>query len=110
MYRLSNEFAIHRYTRCYTVTVVGCGGTGGFVAEALCRLLPADADLVLVDHDRVEERNLTRQSFYREDLGRFKSEVLAHRLARRFERPVAYSTVPVSMTEISSPWSGNRLR
>lgn len=99
MYRLSNEFA----QRHYTVTVVGCGGTGGFVAEALCRLLPADADLVLVDHDRVEGRNLTRQSFYREDLGRFKSETLAHRLALRFERPVGYSTLPAAMTELNSP-------
>jgi hypothetical protein len=103
VYRLSNEFAIHSYTRHCTVTVVGCGGTGGFVAEALCRLLPADAELVLVDHDRVEERNLTRQSFYREDMGQFKSEVLAHRLARRFERPVGYSTAPISMTGISLP-------
>lgn len=99
MYRLSNEFT----QRHYTVTVVGCGGTGGFVAEALCRLLPVDADLVLVDHDRVEERNLTRQSFYREDLGRFKSETLAHRLALRFERPVGYSTLPAAMTKLNSP-------
>jgi len=99
MYRLSNEFASRRYT----VTVVGCGGTGGFTAEALCRVLPEEATLVLVDHDRVEERNLTRQCFLREDLGRFKSEALAHRLARKFDRPVGYSTLPVAMTELSFP-------
>lgn len=99
MYRLSNDFTRSRYS----VTIVGCGGTGGFIAEALCRLLPADADLVLVDHDRVEERNLTRQSFYREDLEGFKSEILAHRLALRFDRPVGYSTLPVAMAEFFSP-------
>jgi len=99
MYRLSNEFARRRYT----VTVVGCGGTGGFAAESLCRLLPEQADLVLVDHDRVEERNLTRQNFYREDLGRFKSETLAHRLAQKFDRPVGYSTLPVAMTRVAFP-------
>jgi len=99
MYRLSNEFSNRRYT----VTVVGCGGTGGFVAETLCRLLPADADLVLIDHDRVEERNLLRQNFYREDLGQFKSETLAHRLAKKYDRPVGYSTLPVSMTHIDFP-------
>jgi hypothetical protein len=99
VYRLTNEFT----SRHYVVTVVGCGGTGGFVAESLCRILPANAGLVLVDHDQVEERNLTRQAFYREDLGQFKSEVLAHRLARRFGRPVAYSTLPVAMREIHLP-------
>ena len=70
--------------------VIGCGGTGGFVAEGLCRLLPADWRLVLVDGDHVEESNLVRQNFYREDLGRFKSQALAERLARRFDRPVGY--------------------
>ena len=99
MYRLSNEFARRRYT----VTVVGCGGTGGFAAEGLCRILPRDADLVLVDHDRVEERNLTRQCFLREDLEWFKSETVAHRLAHNFNRPVGYSTLPVSMTKLSFP-------
>lgn len=99
MHRLSNEFARSHFT----VTVVGCGGTGGFVAESLCRLLPPRADLVLIDHDRIEERNLTRQCFYREDLGQFKSEALAKRLAQRYGRPVAYSTLPVRMTEIVYP-------
>jgi len=100
MYRLSNDFARYRYA----VTIVGCGGTGGFVAESLCRLLPSKGvDLILVDHDRVEERNLTRQSFYREDLGKFKSETLARRLSTRFGRPVCYSTLPVAMERIASP-------
>jgi hypothetical protein len=99
MYRLSNEFVRSHYT----VTIVGCGGTGGFVAEGLCRLLPPLADLMLIDHDRVEERNLLRQNFAREDLGQFKSEVLAKRLAQNYRRPVAYSTLPVGMTEIIYP-------
>lgn len=99
MYILDNSFARGRFT----VTVVGCGGTGGFVAEGLCRLLPERADLVLIDHDRVEERNLLRQNFTREDLGHFKSEVLARRLARRYVRPVAYSTLPVAMSKIELP-------
>jgi len=99
MYRLSNEFGRGHFT----VTVVGCGGTGGFVAESLCRLLPPRADLVLIDRDRVEERNLLRQNFAREDVGQFKSELLAKRLAQRYGRPVAYSTLPVAMTEVRCP-------
>jgi len=77
-----------------TVLMVGCGGTGGFVAPGLCRLLPPNAKLVLVDHDLVEERNLGRQNFFQEDLGRFKSQALAERLARKFGRAVGYSVNP----------------
>lgn len=76
------------------VVVVGCGGTGGFVAEGLCRLLPQSIGLHLVDFDRVEPHNLLRQAFYRQDLGRFKSEVLATRLAREFGREIGYAVIP----------------
>ncbi len=98
-FALDNSFA----RETFTVTIVGCGGTGGFVAEGLCRLLPREATLALVDHDRVEGRNLRRQNFVREDLGRFKSEALAQRLARKYGRAAAYSTVPVAMSKINLP-------
>jgi len=99
MYKLDNSFAQGHFT----VTVVGCGGTGGFVAEDLCRLLPARADLVLVDHDRVEERNLVRQNFLRREVGQFKAEALARRLAKTYSTPVGYSTLPIAMTEVRYP-------
>ena len=77
------------------ITVVGCGGTGGFVAEGLCRLFQGrEATIVLVDHDRVEPHNLLRQNFYPEDVGRFKSQALADRLAGAYRRPVGYSVYP----------------
>ncbi len=67
------------------ITVVGCGGTGGFVAEGLCRLFQGrEATIVLVDHDRVEPHNLLRQNFYPGDVGQFKSKALADRLARAY--------------------------
>ena len=50
-----------------------------------------EAAIVLVDHDRVEPHNLLRQNFYGEDVGRFKSQALADRLARAYRRPVGYS-------------------
>lgn len=99
MYKLCNDFARGKYS----VMVVGCGGTGGFVAENLCRLLPNEAKIILVDHDRVEERNLTRQNFFKKDIGKVKSEALTLRLARKYERPVAYSTYPISITAVPGP-------
>ena len=95
MYTLDNQFMQYNCN----VTVVGCGGTGGFVAEGLCRMLPERAVLLLIDPDRVEERNLLRQNFYVTDLGKYKSEALAHRLAAKFHRPIAYSTLPVSIVK-----------
>ena len=50
-YYLDNAFLLDNPR----ITVVGCGGTGGFVAEGLCRLFQGrEATIVLVDHDRVE--------------------------------------------------------
>ncbi len=84
-----------RFEREATVLLVGCGGTGGFLAEAICRLLLGrNAQLYLVDPDRVEPHNVARQCFDRTDIGRFKVEVLAERLARRFGREVGYSVLP----------------
>ena len=90
-YHLDNAFLLDNPW----ITVVGCGGTGGFVAEGLCRLFQGrEATIVLVDHDRVEPHNLLRQNFYRDDVGKFKSQALADRLARAYRRPVGYSVYP----------------
>jgi len=77
------------------IVVVGCGGTGGFVVEGLCRLLANNSlDILLVDHDRVEPHNLRRQNFFEGDVGKFKSQSLAERMARQYGRPIGYSVYP----------------
>ena len=78
----------------FRIIVVGCGGTGSFVAEGLCRLLKSDQPLLLIDHDRVEPHNLRRQNFFGGDVGRFKSQALAERLARQYHRSISYSVYP----------------
>lgn len=72
------------------VMVVGCGGTGAFVADGLCRILPKSTSIILVDPDMVEERNLGRQFFARRDIGKFKAAALASRLADFYDRDVQY--------------------
>ncbi len=99
-YHLDNAFLLDNPW----LTVVGCGGTGGFVAEGLCRLFQGrEATIVLVDHDRVEPHNLLRQNFYAEDVGRFKSQALADRLARAYKRTVGYSVYPFREDEPRYP-------
>ncbi|KXK05265.1 MAG: molybdopterin and thiamine biosynthesis family dinucleotide-utilizing protein [Acidobacteria bacterium OLB17] len=57
------------------IAVIGCSGTGSVVIEQLARL--GVGKLLLVDHDRVEDRNLNRiVNAKASDLGKFKAEVL----------------------------------
>lgn len=68
-----------------TIALVGCGGTGSYLAQHIGRLLFAlkekgtPARGIFVDHDRVEEKNLGRQLFCRAELGLNKAETLALR-------------------------------
>ena len=112
-YHLDNGFLLDNPW----ITVVGCGGTGGFVAEGLCRLFQGrEATIVLVDHDRVEPHNLLRQNFYAGDVGQFKSKALADRLAKSLQRrPWATPSTPSrsttnARTDPSTPASSTTAR
>lgn len=89
------------------ISVVGCGGTGGYVAEGLCRLFYGRENRIyLIDHDRVEAHNIGRQNFYPEDLGKFKAQVLAERLSRQFGREVNYLARPIDEMRLGE-WAAN---
>ena len=64
----------------FGVTVCGAGALGGNVTESLAR--GGYRKLRLVDRDRVEERNLSTQPYYRSDVGAPKARVLAGVLYR----------------------------
>ncbi len=105
MYRIAlawndKTLEVANASRMPAIIVVGCGGTGGFVADGLARMLPPNIGLILIDMDRVEERNLNRQSFTAADVGLFKSEALAKRLAGKYQRPVQYSVWPVGAADL----------
>lgn len=62
------------------VGVAGLGGLGSHIAVMLAR--SGVGALHLVDFDLVDESNLNRQHYFREHLGRPKTEALAEQLAR----------------------------
>jgi len=77
------------------ILVVGCGGTGAYVVSYLSRLLSVinkefklnrheEIKLYLADGDIVEEKNLIRQHFIAQDIGRNKAEVLGERYSGAF--------------------------
>lgn len=61
-----------------TIYIIGCGGVGSWLAPSLA-LLTSSQQIVLIDADILEEKNLDRQLFKPEDLGRSKAEALAER-------------------------------
>lgn len=87
----------------YHFIIVGTGGTGSAFAKELVRFLSAlknnHADVTLIDGDVVEEKNLARQSFQQEDVGRNKAVALAEALTEVFDYNVrAY---PDYITDVS---------
>lgn len=63
-----------------TVGIIGLGGLGSNAAAMLART--GVRRFVLADFDTVDESNLNRQLYFREDIGRLKTEALADTLHR----------------------------
>ncbi|HZT42527.1 MAG TPA: ThiF family adenylyltransferase [Chthonomonadaceae bacterium] len=77
--RYRSEEAMRRL-RDLAVTVCGAGALGANLVESLAR--QGFARLSVIDRDRVEERNLSTQPYYRSDVGAFKAKILANTLYR----------------------------
>ena len=68
--------------------VVGAGGTGSFVVPAIARLVyelkqqqNKSAEMLIVDPDKVESNNIPRSNFCFAEVGRYKAQTLAERVA-----------------------------
>lgn len=75
------------------IVLLGAGGTGGYIAPNLYRLvysLPRKTEIIIVDGDIVEQKNLVRQHFSPADLGRNKAQALAERYAAAFGMETQY--------------------
>lgn len=79
-----------------TVGLVGCGGTGSHIAQALARLAAHCRDsggphmiLGFIDGDTVEAKNVGRQLFSAADIGRNKAVALAGRFSAVFGLQIA---------------------
>ena len=66
--------------RNYPVTICGAGALGANITETLAR--SGFGKLKVIDCDRIEERNLSTQPYYRSDVGAFKAKILANSLYR----------------------------
>lgn len=69
------------------IIVLGCGGTGGYIIPHLYRISFAakrSVRVIVCDGDIVERKNLIRQNFIEQDIGRNKAQVLSERYASAF--------------------------
>jgi molybdopterin-synthase adenylyltransferase len=64
----------------FPITVCGAGALGANITESLAR--SGFCQLTVIDRDRIEERNLSTQPYYRSDVGAFKAKILANNLYR----------------------------
>lgn len=77
---LPDEGALRARLRTSSVAIIGCGGLGSNIASMLLR--SGVRTLTLIDFDHVEESNLNRQLYFRDQIGMLKVAALAQTLAR----------------------------
>lgn len=90
------------------VLIIGGGGTGSRLVPLLAQFLKTCAwipnpEITIVDDDIVEEKNLLRQNFIAQDVGKHKAVVLAQRYSRAFNIPI--TPVVQRITEYVSRYS-----
>jgi hypothetical protein len=71
------------------VIIVGCGGTGSRLVPLVAQFLKTvpyviSPEIHLIDGDVVEEKNLQRQLFVSQDVGKNKATVLANRYSKAY--------------------------
>lgn len=81
-----------------TVVIFGCGGTGSRLIPAIAQLMSTLTtlimpEMVLVDFDEVEEKNLSRQNFAKPDIGKNKAEALASRYSKAYGLKITPITI-----------------
>ena len=85
------------------IIIIGAGGTGGYFIPHLYRMVStvnSSIRVILCDGDIVEEKNLIRQNFVKQDIGKNKARVLAERYAGAFGTAAEY--VPDFIEDIES--------
>lgn len=87
----------------YQIFVIGAGGTGTYLLKELSRYLQGGVHsediegLYILDGDTVEEKNLSRQAFDEEDVGRNKAVCMADILNSAFS--LSWRSYPEYLTE-----------
>jgi len=85
---------IVEYFNKIDIIQIGCGGTGGWLAPLVAKLIrnitsrnnQCEFSYTLIDNDIVEQRNILRQNFLERDIGKSKVLALANRYILELEK------------------------
>ncbi|PLX06890.1 MAG: thiamine biosynthesis protein ThiF [Marinilabiliales bacterium] len=71
---------IQKILKTKTVGIAGCGGLGSNCAISLARV--GIGNLIIADFDKIEESNLNRQYFFKDQVGKIKSDTLKENISK----------------------------
>jgi len=91
----------------FPITLCGGGAVGGNLAENIARA--GFSTLKVIDCDRVEERNLSTQPFYRSDIGAHKATILANSLYRALNINIEPSVTKLTTHNVKKLLKGSQL-
>ncbi|MBN8722855.1 MAG: ThiF family adenylyltransferase [Acidobacteria bacterium] len=91
----------------FPITICGAGALGANLCETLARV--GFTQLKVIDRDRVEERNLSTQPFYRSDIGTQKAKTLANNLYRALLVKVEGRAEELTTNNCTKLLNGSRL-
>ncbi|MBD2676380.1 MULTISPECIES: ThiF family adenylyltransferase [Nostoc] len=97
--QLYRSNAVMAKLKNYPVTICGAGALGANIAENLAR--SGFDKLTVIDRDRIEERNLSTQPYYRSDVGAFKAKILANNLYRAIGTKVDAKTKELTSANVN---------
>jgi len=99
--------AVMAKLREFPVTICGAGALGANLVENLARA--GFGKLKVIDRDRIEERNLSTQPYYRSDVGAFKAKILANNLYRAIRTKVEAETKELTAANAAQLLKGSGL-
>lgn len=105
--QLYRSNAVMAKLKDYPVTICGAGALGANLAENLGRA--GFGKLKVIDRDRIEERNLSTQPYYRSDVGAFKAKILANQLYRAIGTKVEVETKELTADNAAQLLKNSRL-
>ena len=97
------------------IIVIGCGGTGSWLIPKLVKtindmkrknLITKDFTLALVDGDVIEHKNLIRQNFIEQDIGKNKAAVMADRYSPHLNEGISTVYLDKYLTKIKENLEG----
>lgn len=94
--QLYRSEALMSKLRDYPIAICGAGSLGANLTESLARA--GCGNLKVIDRDRIEDRNLSTQPYYRSDIGAFKAKILANQIYRAIGTKITAETQSLSTT------------